>query len=1070
MHHPENRSALRIPSRALIATLGATLGAALLSAGLASAYTPGPRIPAAGTEGPRITEADLKAMARNLAAVRAPSLRAASAGAPTAGTAAPAPAASPSLTKFLRNRQGLAPFSPLLVPGRTSAPVPEPAWLAQNGTPIFVDGRALRAPEASGNPGIAGISGISGLSAVPGLRALAYFQANKDLLKLKDPASELRYLEQNTDELGFRHEVFQQQWQGVPVWNGRIHAHFDRSGGLYALNARFSPTPAPVGAWRLDGKAAADRALADLSAQGPIEDFDAETRALLDYAGPVAERNVWIPEEGGAAHWAWRVEIRPNLVSLWRYFIDGATGAILEKYDAANSDGPKTATANDLFGTPRTINTYQVGSTYYLIDGTRKSFQSGTGLPNNPRGALQTLNANKTDLTRLAQFTSTSNNWTDQAGVSAHFNTATVYEYYLNTHGRNGIDGAGGTMIAAVHVTQGGAAMDNAYWNGRMMAYGDGSRVFKPLARALDVTAHEMTHGIIAATVNLDYKNQAGALNESLADVFGCMVDRDDWKMGEDIINALSSYPSGALRNLQDPHNGGSSKSSASWQPAHMTEYVKTTGDNGGVHINCGIPNHAAYQIANVIGREKLEKIYYRVLSSKYINPGAQFIDMRLGAVRAATDLYGETSPEVAAVKDGFSKVGVGSASTTDNPTPRPPDRPASTGTQYVALLQAKPGDSTLYRAKPVMAGDTDLVRLSATQVFTGSSRPISVSGDGSLILFIDKARALRAIDGAGERVLSAGPWKSVAVSPDGLKAAVTAFTPDGKIHILDVARPEQSRAINLYTPTPGQPTGANTVSYADAIEFSPSGESIVYDCLNSVPQDQGSPIEFWDVDIVEVATGLITPFLPILPEGVNVGNPSFSQTSDVNVAFDLIDESTGSFSVIAADLFTGVFRAVDSNSTIAGGPRYSTRDDKIVFTRKVGTALNVYQIPMQKDRITPAGRATSFLANAQKPVWFAKGPRPVGIGSKPAPAPSAFGLSQDAGGLRLELPSAAEVTVTVYDAQGRLKAELARGRREAGFHRIGWEAKAGTGMYLVRMAARPDAGPARTSSQWVVK
>src|SRR5690606_2198444 len=199
---------------------------------------------------------------------------------------------------------------------------------------------------------------------------------------------------------------------------------------------------------------------------------------------------------------AWLVEIRPNLVERWRYFIDGASGAILEKYNATNSDGPASANATDLMGTMRAINTYQVGSNYYLIDGTRQGF-SRTGLPNNPRGALWTLNASNTDLVRVNQVISANNTWTDPAAVSAHYNLARVYEYYLNTFNRRGIDGAGGTMIAAVHVTMNGRAMDNAYWNGKLMAYGDGSRTFKSLARALDVAGHEMTHGVIEATVNL---------------------------------------------------------------------------------------------------------------------------------------------------------------------------------------------------------------------------------------------------------------------------------------------------------------------------------------------------------------------------------------------------------------------------------------------------------------------------------------------------------------------------------------------------------------------------------------
>jgi len=997
-------------------------------------------------------DADLKAMARQLARSRI-----AGPAPKSAAGIAPARAAVPS--PFTQQLKAF-PWAALPVPGRNPDNRPGITLNPSFGTPAFLDGRSLSVPKS--------FPDAQGLAASPGARALAYFQANRELFKLRDPAAELNLHEQHIDGLGSRHETFQQVLEGVPVWNGRITAHFDKAGALYAVNACYPPTPVlPNGTgWSLAENKAVARAVADLALQSRLEDFDPETRALLEYAGPTAERNIWLDPESGAAHRAWRVEIRPNLCERWRYFIDGASGTILEKYNASNADGPKTANAKDLLGTTRALNTYQVGSTYYLIDGTRQGFSTRLGLPGNPRGALWTMSAANTDLLRVGQVTSTNNTWNDPAAVSAHYNMARVYEYYLKTFNRLGIDGAGGNMIAAVHVTENGKAMDNAYWNGKLMAYGDGNRLFKSLARALDVTGHEMTHGVIEATVNLGYRNQSGALNESLADVFGVMIDREDWKIGEDVVTPLSSS-TGALRDLQDPHNGGSGPSDPHWQPSHMLEYVKATlaDDNGGVHVNNGIPNHACYLIANSIGRDKTEQIYYRVLDARYLNPGSQFLDMRLGAVRAATDLYGENSPEVAAVREGFTAVGIGSATSNDIPTPRPPDREPATGPQFVAYIGAKTGDSSLYLAKPGVSGDTDITHLTTTQVFTGSGRSVAVSADGALILFIDTKHALRAIDAAGERTVGpTGAWNSVALSPDGTLAAVTTVEPDGKIHLIDLAHPEQSRALQLYTPSAGQGAQTNNVVNADALEFDASGESILYDALNRVPQSQGNPIEFWNANLIELKSGVITPFLPSLPEGVSVGNPSFARTSSMNVVFDLIDESSGSFSVVAADLYTGSFRVLDSNAVVPGEPRYSTRDDKVVFTHATGSALNVFQITLAKDKITPVGKAVSYIANAQKPIWLVKASRPLDLPTPGAGNPAAFGLIPEAdGGLRLELPEPSEIKVTVYDAEGRLRGELGRGRREAGSHRLAWNVSGPHGIYLVRLEAVPNAGPART-------
>ncbi len=387
-------------------------------------------------------------------------------------------------------------------------------------------------------------------------------------------------------------------------------------------------------------------------------------------------------------------------------------------------------------------------------------------------------------------------------------------------------------------------------------------------------------------------------------------------------------------------------------------------------------------------------------------------------------------------------------------------------------MEEAKTGDSSLYLAKSVIAGDTDVTHLSQTQIFTGSGRPISVTADGSLILFVDAKQALRAVDASGERVLDATTaWKSVAVSPDGTKAAATTLQADAKIHVLDLLHPGQSKSIALYTPAAGQTTQANTMPYADAVEFNYTGESIVFDALNSVPQGQGNPIEFWNAYLVDIQSGIISPFLPSLPEGVSVGNPSFAQTTDLNVAFDLIDDYTGTFSAMAADLFTGAYHVLDSNATVPGGPRYSTRDDKIVFTRKTGTTLSVYQLPLAKDKITAAGKAVSFLANAQRPVWFARGPRATGFALPGARLPENYGLADDAeGGLRMDLPSAASIIVSIYDAQGRRLGELAHGPYAAGTHRLAWTGPAGAGMYMVRLTAHPETGRAWSTARWMVR
>jgi Zn-dependent metalloprotease len=204
--------------------------------------------------------------------------------------------------------------------------------------------------------------------------------------------------------------------------------------------------------------------------------------------------------------------------------------------------------------------------------------------------------------------------------------TGETYDYYFNTFGRDSFDNQGATMSAYT-----GLSMSNALWNGTSTSFGAGFAT-------KDVVAHEWTHAVTQYTADLVYSYQSGALNEAMSDIFGCMVDRDDWAMGEDL-------PGGALRSLSDPAAFGF--------PGKVSEYVLTSGDCGGVHINCTIVSHAAYLMAeggsyngyfiSGIGRESTEQIFYRALTT-YLTSGSNF-QAAYDAIRAAaSDLYGSGS------------------------------------------------------------------------------------------------------------------------------------------------------------------------------------------------------------------------------------------------------------------------------------------------------------------------------------------------------------------------------------------------------------------------------------------
>ena len=208
----------------------------------------------------------------------------------------------------------------------------------------------------------------------------------------------------------------------------------------------------------------------------------------------------------------------------------------------------------------------------------------------------------------------------------AHEYAADTYNFFFNYHGRDGLDGNGGTIYSSVHY---GTNYNNAAWTGTEIQYGDGY----PLAD--DVVGHEFTHGVTTSTSNLFYYYQSGAINESLSDVWGEFIDQTNnggtdnssvkWKIGEDLPGT------GAIRNMKSPTQFG--------DPDKMTssKYFTGSADRGGVHTNSGINNKAAYLMTdggnfngqNIIGIgiTKVAKLYYEV-QTKFLTSGSDYLDL----------------------------------------------------------------------------------------------------------------------------------------------------------------------------------------------------------------------------------------------------------------------------------------------------------------------------------------------------------------------------------------------------------------------------------------------------------
>ena len=269
----------------------------------------------------------------------------------------------------------------------------------------------------------------------------------------------------------------------------------------------------------------------------------------------------------------------------------------------------------------------------------------------------------------------------DPAADEAYDGSGITYDLYSDVYGRNSINNNGMRLDSTVHYQKG---YDNAFWDGKQMVYGDGDedmpaseRLFNRFTAALDVIGHELTHGVTQFEANLAYWDQSGALNESMSDVFGSLVkqyqrqetaDQANWIIGEGLFTA--NVNGVGIRSMKAPGTAYNDPVlGKDPQPAHMDNYVKTIEDNGGVHINSGIPNHAFYIVATEIGGyawEKAGQIWYKTLTDK-LTDRATFQDAADKTFEAAGELYGTGSLEQNAVRKGWAEVGIpigGSTST----------------------------------------------------------------------------------------------------------------------------------------------------------------------------------------------------------------------------------------------------------------------------------------------------------------------------------------------------------------------------------------------------------------------
>jgi Zn-dependent metalloprotease len=467
------------------------------------------------------------------------------------------------------------------------------------------------------------------------------------------------------DALGMAHTRVRQTIGGIPVWGGEAIVHLNADGSLFTVTDDLKD-------------------VISVNSEAVLTEKDA-----VHVAKTLTHLTKALDTEPSVSKWifrdrlTFRVELRhvenTDEPTMPVVFLDARTGAKVFSYDNL-----QTGTGASLYSGNVTVNTSSAANTFYLEDLIRKQGtfnMNSTG--NEPSGGGGTR----------APFTDTDDVWDaaiQRAAVDAHYGAAKTFDYYLNVHGRRGIDGAGGpsqtpaTTNSSIHLITSrvhfgsSGHYNNAFWDGLQMSYGDGDgSQFSPLT-ALDICGHEMTHGVTESTAGLIYQGESGALNESMSDVFGTMIERYarpnswNWKIGEDAYTP--NIPGDALRYMDNPHLAENSSATLDDDPDHYSERYTGTDDNGGVHTNSGIPNHVFYLVANGgthhlsgvsvtgIGADDAARIWYLALT-QYMNPNTNFAGARTATLNAATALFGATSAQVNSVANAWCAVGVGACS-----------------------------------------------------------------------------------------------------------------------------------------------------------------------------------------------------------------------------------------------------------------------------------------------------------------------------------------------------------------------------------------------------------------------
>jgi Zn-dependent metalloprotease len=804
--------------------------------------------------------------------------------------------------------------------------------------------------------------GTSGVATAAGdeQTARAFLRKNRGVLRLDDPDREMVLDRRDTDDLGRRHLRFSQTHLGLPVWPADLIVHIDPRGNVDVVNGAFIPTPR-----RVPAVPVVDADQATATARGRVPDGEAATLGA-------PELIVYGPGHR-PARLAWKLALAGSAASHWVVVVDALTGGVLTAFNDVHHAGVP-GSGVDLFGVGRTLNVFPQGAQFFMVDTSKPMFDPTSTPPavNTTRGGIFVLDAahSQTTASILASTSATGGFLAD--GVSAAFNLAQTYDYFLTRHNRNSIDGAGGTILGVVRFDQN---LANAFWNNeqRTMFFGDGDRY----AGSTDVVGHEMAHGVTFFTAKLVYQDQPGALNEAFSDIFGEMVEAratgtNDWLIGSQLTRPLRNIANpGSLSVLGRPY------------PSRMSEFRVMSEDNGGVHINSTIIGHAFFLLVEglpgAIGRTDAERIFYRALTTHLV-ANSQFIDARLACVQSAVELFGAGSPQAAKTAEAFNAVEIFDG----EGTPDPPTKGHATGPDATIFTYFDAGVGAYFLGRREAAlGDgpdgTVLTQFSVAPTRASVGRHPQIGG---LVAFVDDLDdiCLIATDGRSPETCLGFPGTvfSVAVNRDGSLFAFVLRDPTGQptngISIIDLRPGGVDRDFVLRAPVLDGTT-IDAIIQADSMVFTSAGTQLVYDALNVLRLNDGTRVGAWSIYSIDVQTGTIHTVAPPVA-GLDIGFPALGQTSDSTVAFEAANSANGQSVIFAGNLNTGDVVRVSPPSGVFSAPFYTGDDTGIIYSTGDATPsdFSLVRQAIGPDRLTPTGAATPWLFDAHFGVIYRTG------------------------------------------------------------------------------------------------